>query len=169
MDSSMTWQVVVFLSFPEAILLTALGLWVIGARPRWYQIMLVGGVQSVSSYLIRQLPLVFGLHTVIYGITLALFVYVFIRLKFWIAFVSSILVLTFYIALESIILPEVIKIFNLSLPMILSDPWLRIKVFLPQALIVFILFLICKYYNFTLIPLVKQKTKEKEEVLIKKR
>lgn len=58
-------------SWPEAVLVSWLGLQLVGIRPRIPYLVLAGLLQALSSYLIRALPIDYGYHTIIQLIVLS--------------------------------------------------------------------------------------------------
>jgi hypothetical protein len=66
----MPWQVVVFISIPEAFLIMLMGLALTGLRPDLKRLAIAAVIQAVGSFFIRQLNFPYGVHILIQLVTM---------------------------------------------------------------------------------------------------
>ena len=99
----MTFFSLVIVSFPEAILVAALGLVLAGVQFRWLNLVYVGTLQAGVAYLIRLLPVPFGLHSLILTAIFIIIIKLVMKLDMRLAAVAALLGLTVYVAIETVI------------------------------------------------------------------
>lgn len=147
----MTFVSLVLVSFPEAVLVAALGLVLAGIRPRWHQLVLVGVLQAGVAYLIRLLQTPFGLHTLVLAVVFIIIIRMVIGLGWRLAALAGLLGLTIYIAIETFNAPLLLYLTGYSLTYVMQDVSLRFLFFLPQALLMGVLTWVCVRFNFRLL------------------
>lgn len=141
---------VLLISVPEALLLSLFGLQLVGIRPKICHLLFAAFLQAFSSYLIRALPIYFGYHTPILLIIYAVILWLVLRLPYIVSQIAVLLGLTSYGALESVLAPVVVNAIGETIETILSQPVLRIKAFLPQAIVFLLITLIIRRKNISL-------------------
>jgi len=131
-----------FHSFPEAVLLGAAGLVIIGVRPRFHKAVVFGAVSAAASYVIRQLPLPVGAHTLLLiPISIAVLTFLY-KLPLKKAAYAVILALIILIIAEAAFATLVLSGTPLTLEIIMApeNAFLRVLVAIPQMLTLFLVF-----------------------------
>ncbi|WP_236006052.1 hypothetical protein [Paradesulfitobacterium ferrireducens] len=146
---------VLFLSIPEELLITTLGLFLFGisVRKYWYRLFLIAVIQALVSFFIRLLPLPFGIHTFLMIPLFALAVSLVLNLPYIGAFVSILVSSTIYTVLDTTFIPLLIKITGIPVSEVLQSTPLRVMFFLPQGLTMLVLILIVATTGFRLFTL----------------
>lgn len=142
--------IVFMISVPEALLLSLFGLQLVGIRPKILYLIAAAFLQAFSSYLVRGLPIDFGYHTPILLILYAVILWLVLRLPYIVTQIAVLLGFTSYLAIESVLAPVVMNAMGETIESILSQPVLRIKAFLPQAVIFLAITLIIRKRNISL-------------------
>ncbi|MDD3654495.1 MAG: GHKL domain-containing protein [Desulfotomaculaceae bacterium] len=140
-----------FVSFPETILVTVLGFLLIGIEPRWRDLLIIGAIQALNSFIVRYLPVPFGLHSILEILLYTLNIRLITRLPYYIVILVSLLGLILYGSIETIIAPFMLYVTGYSLSDVLERTFIRILFFLPQALIMLVFILAIKYFKISLI------------------
>ena len=128
-------SVLFVVSWPEAVLVSWLGLQLVGIRPRVPYLVLAGLLQALSSYLVRALPIDYGFHTIIQVIVYAVILGLVLRIRYIPVQIAALIGFTCYLAVESAVLPLTVKFMGSSMESVLAQPALRVTAFIPQALI----------------------------------
>lgn len=139
------------ISFPEAILVTALGFMLVGIRPLWRDLLLIGVLQAAVAYIVRGLPVPFGIHSILQIIFFTLNILLITRLPYRIVLLASLLGLIFNCSVETLFLPFMLRITGYSMSDVLAYTSIRISFFLPQALVMLIFIGACKVLKIYLI------------------
>lgn len=123
-------------SFPEAILVSTVSVVLMGIRPYLGKAAAFGAVQAVTAYFVRQLPLPFGLHTLLYIFAGAVYLVFLYKLPFRKALLAMVAALLLLILAEGIVITMLLKHTLLTLDVILApeNALLRVLVALPQML-----------------------------------
>jgi len=145
-----------FISFPEAILVTALGFLLIGIRPWWRDLFVIGVIQACFSYIVRLSPVSFGFHSILEIFLFTLNIRLVTRLPYRIVLLVSLLGLIFYGSVETVVAPLMLYVTGYSVSDILNYTFIRILFFLPQAMIMLIFIASCKIFNISLISYSKR-------------
>lgn len=137
----MPWQALVFQSLPEGIIIIALGLGLLGYFPPFKYVVAIGVINSLFSFfLIRRLPLPFGVHTLIHLCLLVLLIKIIVKKINWWHGVTVVLLSTALLGLaESILIPILLKLSGLTIDQVLRDVWLRVVFPLPHEAVLGIL------------------------------
>jgi len=147
----MTLLSLLMVSFPETILVATLGFLLVGLRPRWRDLLLIGALQAGFAYIIRLSPVPFGLHSILETFFFILNIRLFTRLPYRIVILASLLGLIFYGSVETIAIQFMLHIKGFSLNDVWNNNSIRIYFFLPQALVMLIFIAACKIFNISLI------------------
>lgn len=145
--------VMLLISIPEEIMITALGLFLFGLRPKGRFLVLIGVLQGLISYLIRQLPLFFGLHVIVQALLFALVVTLILKLPYRVSLTAMMVSVTIYAIMEAVFVPLLVVITELPLTVILTSIKIRSLCFLPQGLIMLIIIFLVRHYDIKLITL----------------
>lgn len=141
---------ILLISIPEEIMISALGLFLFGIRPKGRFLILIGILQSLISYLVRQLPLFFGLHVIIQALLFALVITLIIQLPYRVSLTAMTVSITIYAVMEAIFVPLLVAITDVPLAVILASTKLRILYFLPQGIMMLIIVFLVHHYDFKL-------------------
>ena len=106
---------ILIVSFPEAVLVAALGLALMGIRAGWLELVVIGGLQASVAYLVRLAPVPFGLHSLLLAVVFISILYAVMRLHWRIAAVAGLLGLTIYVAVETAVSPVLLYLTGYSL------------------------------------------------------
>lgn len=138
-------------SFPEAILVATLGFLLVGLRPRWRDLPIIGALQVGFAYVIRLSPVPFGLHSILETFLFILNIRLVTRLPYRIVMLASLFGLIFYGSVETVAIQFMLHIKGFSLTDVWNNNFIRFFFFLPQALIMLIFIAACKIFNISLI------------------
>jgi len=148
----MPWQAVVFVSIPEAFLVNLMGLSLVGARPELKRLGMAAAVQALASFAIRALPMVYGIHILVQLITTIIIIRFVVGIQWRVVIPGSLLGLVIFAGvLDPLYIPYVVKV--IPLEKILTNPWIRVAVSLPQQLVMLLIILVCRRYNFKIISM----------------
>lgn len=123
-------KVVVFGSIPEASLILWAGLLLMGVKPQFKKIIMVGIIQGISIYFIRRY-VDFGLHTLIQMIAFIMYTYFIMDVK-WIVAILSILVSSVIVIL---IEGSLLIFLDINLAHLWSVDWMRLLLLLPHEMV----------------------------------
>jgi len=143
----MSLLVMLFISFPEAMLVGLLGLLILGFKPKLKQILLIGLFEAVISYFILSLPLPFGIHSVLQFISLSLVIYFVMFIPYKISLLATLIALSIYASLESLYVPIFINLTGLSYTSFIDDFWSRLVFFTPEVVILVLVNLLVLRFN----------------------
>jgi len=148
---NMTAFSVLLVAFPEAVLVAALGLLLVGIRPRWHQLVFFGIVQAGIAYLVRLMPVPFGLHSLLLAVGTIILIRLIMRLDWRLSSLAALFGLTVYVAIETAVSPLSLLVSGYSLVSVMESPTLRFLFFLPEALLLVLLIWLCLRFNFRLV------------------
>lgn len=144
---------VLLVSIPEEIMITALGLLLFGIRLRGRILVLIGIIQGLVSYVVGQLPILFGLHVIAQVFLFALVITLILQLPYRVSLTAMMVSATIYVVLEAAVVPLLLVITKLPLTEILTDARLQLLCLLPQGLLMLILIYIVYRHNIKLLNL----------------
>ena len=148
---TMTFLSLLMVSFPEAILVTALGFLLVGLRPWWRDLLIIGALQAGFAYIVRFLPMPFGMHSIFEIFLFILNIRLVTHLPFRIVILAALLGLIFYGSVETVAIQFMLQIQGFSLTDVWNYSFIRILYFIPQALIMLIFIVACKIFKISLI------------------
>ncbi len=142
----MPWQVVVFISIPEAFLIMLMGLALTGLKPDIKRLAIAAVIQAVGSFFIRQLYLPYGVHILFQLVTMTVLAKYALNYR-WTTVMPGLFLgaAIFSGILDQLYLPFIIKI--VPIEVILSNTWVRILISLPQQAAMLLIVLLCYKYN----------------------
>lgn len=153
---NMSLGVILLLSIPEELLITVFGLLLFGfeIRQRFGRIFLIAVIQAFISFLVRLLPLPFGIHTLIQILLFAIPLQLILRLPYLHSLICILISATIYTVLDATFIPLLLHLTGIPLEAILDSTFLRVLFFIPQAsamlfLILFVYFSRFKLFNIT--------------------
>ncbi|QZY54270.1 hypothetical protein [Crassaminicella profunda] len=123
-------KVMILGSIPEAVLMSWAGLILMGNKPSFRKVVIVGILQGVSVYFIRKY-MGFGVHTFTIILTFTIYTYFFMRVKWGVAIFSVIIPFIIVMMVEGSLL-----IFtDMNLVYLWCSDWLRLLYLLPHEII----------------------------------
>ncbi len=144
-------KVVIFNSFPEAMVLAWLSLSLLGIRPRFYQILLIGCLQTVFVMILyfvigKLIPIPFGVHTIMQLACLAGIIHVVTRIPYNSSCLATLFGISIYCCIDCWVTPICVYIWGQSLVDFANNWWMRMSYFTLQMFInIMIIFLIRKF------------------------
>lgn len=127
---------ILFQSIPESLILLYLGLASIGIRPVFPKVLLAAVLSSLLSWLVRWLPLPYGIHTVIGIVVITLLILMFFRVELIKAVVGTIFAVTIFVSTEALVLPIMTIIIGVTnYQEIWGRPVLRLVLAVPELLL----------------------------------
>jgi len=118
---------------PESIVETLVLFALLHLRFEPKKFIIVAILQTFTN-LVRLLPIAFGMHTMILMISLTIYTRIFTKEKLSKILTSVVLIFAFSVTMQTVYIPLLLKITNLSLEYIASSPALRAALSLPYEL-----------------------------------
>lgn len=134
-----TLPVLIFVGIPEGIALATLAFILAEEKLYWNKIFLIGSSLSIGAYLLRLLPITFGVHTIILVIFLFFILNVFEKVNVIDAIKASIFTYLILILTEIVTIPMLMELFNISKNLLLKDETLKIIISLPHVILNFLI------------------------------
>lgn len=141
----------IFISLPEAMLVAALGIALTGLKLRPWELLIIGVFQALGSYIIRSLPVPFGLHTIIMLFLFVLIIYAVTNLDIVTSALAGLSGLTVYSVVEMLMAPHLLKITGYTLKEALDAPLLRIYYFVPEAVALLAIIALCRRFKLNIL------------------
>ena len=138
-------------SFPETVLVTALGFMLVGIKLRWRDLLIIGVLQSGISYIVRSSPIPFGIHSILQIILFTLNILLITRLPYRIVLVVALLGTIIYCSVETVAIPVMFRITGYSINDVFTHTAIRTLFFLPEALMMLIFIAACSFFKISLI------------------
>jgi len=123
---------------PEQIAVVTLAFVIARVPLDWKKIILGGIFLALSVYLLRMLPITFGVHTIVLIGFLFFIVFRSGQVSLTSSIITSILSILTLIILEIISLSILMPVFNITHDVFVKNVFLRILITLPQVLLIFI-------------------------------
>ncbi|WP_243454305.1 sensor histidine kinase [Desulfosporosinus fructosivorans] len=126
-------------SVPESLILYYMVLVLVGQNESLRFIISLSLITSLFSYIIRAIPMIFGIHSILQVILMVILLNSFLKLPWLIAFAVMILSSVILGLTEGIFVPFLAWVFSLELQQILTDPLLRMLFTLPHVIFLAVL------------------------------
>lgn len=121
-------------SVPESLIIYYMVLTILGRKESRVFIILLSFLTSLFSYLLRSIPMVFGIHSILQILLMIIFLTFLLKLP-WRASIASVILTSVILGLvEGIFVPFLSWIFVIDIGCVISDPWLRMLFTLPHLL-----------------------------------
>ena len=121
-------------SVPESLIIYYMVLAITGKKESRLFIIMLSLLTSLFSYIIRSIPVVFGIHSILQIILMIIFLNLFLKLP-WHAAVTVIILTSVILGLsEGIFVPFLAWFFSFNIEQVISDPLLRILFTMPHLL-----------------------------------
>ncbi|RKO66294.1 hypothetical protein [Desulfofundulus salinus] len=125
----------IFQSIPESVIILTLGLTLMGLELKWQRIIPAGVLSSLCSYFVRELPIPYGVHTLIGIIVIALLVIMFFKTSVPVAICVAMIGIVILITVEILIWPVIIMLTGKTMPQIWHSQTLRILLAIPELIL----------------------------------
>ncbi|NPV93317.1 MAG: hypothetical protein HPY50_21365 [Firmicutes bacterium] len=136
-----------FQGLPETIAIAALVCALIGQRLDWKKIFAVGVLQVLTIYLIRLLPITFGIHTFLGIFTLAIYSHLIYKHNLLNTIISSIVCIVLLMLLENLIQQPILLALDLTMEEANKNDLLWILMGWPQVIGLLAAALLTNRYN----------------------
>ncbi|MDK2824253.1 MAG: hypothetical protein PWP71_2171 [Clostridia bacterium] len=136
--------VLILQGIPEQIGIVALAFAIAKIPFNSKNIVLWGVVLATSAFIIRSLPITFGVHTVVLIGMLYFILNIFEKIDVNISILASLLSYLALIISETLFVPLLMYIFKISRDILLSNIPIRIMITLPHVIVIFLLAFIIK-------------------------
>ncbi|MBE3585590.1 MAG: hypothetical protein IMW94_05440 [Thermoanaerobacter sp.] len=140
----------IFQSIPESILILALGLTLMGVEIKWQRIIPAAVISSLCSYFVRELPIPYGVHTLIGIIIISFLVIMFFKTPVPVAISVAMIGIVILITMEILIWPVIILLTGKTVPQIWQSQTLRILLAIPELILLALITFWCIRKKFTL-------------------
>ncbi|MFZ7103531.1 MAG: hypothetical protein ACOWWO_12885 [Peptococcaceae bacterium] len=130
--------VFVFMGIPEGIALATLAFTILDLKVSLKYLFLVGTTLSTVVYLLRLLPITFGVHTIISILVLFFILNILFKANVILSIMVSLTTYLILILSETISIIVCVKIFNLTQVIIEDDLLLEIAIGYPHILLIFL-------------------------------
>lgn len=121
-------------SIPESLILYYMVLTLIGKKESPLLVITLSLLTSLFSYIVRSIPMAFGIHSILQVILMVIFLHIFFQLP-WLAAVTIMVLVSAILGLaEGIFVPFLAWIFSSNIERIISNPLMRIIFTLPHLL-----------------------------------
>lgn len=150
-----SWMAFLFQSLPESILLIWAGLALVGVKPKFNLLLLVGFLHTLIVVGVRMLPIKFGMHMPIAIITWVILLCMCMKLKIRVAVVATLLGTVLLYLFEGVCIPLVLNVMDLSMKEVLASTKLRILAALPQEALLALVVFLCRRFKAALVDSAK--------------
>jgi hypothetical protein len=140
-----TLPVLIFVGIPEGIALATLAFILAEEKLYWNKIFLIGSSLSIGAYLLRLLPITFGVHTIVILILLFFILNVFEKLDAITSINVSIFTFLILVLTETATIPLLMTVLNISKNKLMQDELLKIMVYFPHIILLFLIAYLIKY------------------------
>lgn len=147
------WYIVLLVSVPQTFLIIMLGFQLFNQYISYSRALLLSLIIGILTIFARELPLPFGVHTIILIGISTLLAAIIIRTNLWHCFISILSGALILGVLEGVLLPIFLKITATTTDDLVLKPWLNIVYFLPLGIIAAIFYLFAKRRNYVIFDL----------------
>jgi|LSQX01.2.fsa_nt_gb hypothetical protein len=144
------WYIALLISVPQTILIIEFGFRLFNIRIRVGDTLILAVIMAGICYLLRPLALPYAVNTLMLVLLLSLLAFLICGIKLQYAFVSVILGIIIYGVLESISLPFIMKVLDISMEVIMVNPWINLVAFIPILFVTLLLLSLVIKKNFIL-------------------
>lgn len=134
------WYVALLETVPETFLVVKLGFKIFGTDVDTRKALLISLMNGIFTYFVRKMPLVFGLHTIMIILFLALLAKAFLKHSSGYCFASVATGELILGILQSTVLYFLFSVTSGSVDDLAYKPWLSILYFIPVAIVMFFLY-----------------------------
>lgn len=124
---------------PESLAIVYLAIALAGQKPETWKILLLGIIDAVIIYLIRLLPLTFGVHSILQILVIAFLLHLFFKVSFGKSLFSALTVIITLAVTETVFFALFMSLIGLSFEELSKNIFLYIIGGWPQIILLFIL------------------------------
>ena len=133
---------------PEQIAIVTFAFVIAKIKFDWKKIFVIGIMLALTSYIVRQFPITFGIHTILMIGLLFVLLVALAKANINTAIIASLLSFLAIIVSETVCLALLMPLFGVTSDMFFSNVTIRILITLPQVSVMFIFaFIIYKFIN----------------------
>ncbi|WP_031514750.1 hypothetical protein [Desulfofalx alkaliphila] len=147
------WYVVLFQSIPEAILVILLGFKLYNLNISIKHIIIISSISCMFGFFIRMLPIPFGIHTFSFVLISAVLVSSITNIKFWHSLICIMTGVIIEGVLQSLMLPVILGIINVSFNELSLYPALIILAFIPLCIVMLGIYMLVNKCGFVIYDL----------------
>ncbi|MDF9410051.1 hypothetical protein L7E55_17195 [Pelotomaculum isophthalicicum JI] len=147
------WYIVISTSIPQTFLIFKIGFQLFNLDMSYSRALFLSFIISIIAIFARELPLLFGVHTFILIVFSTLLAFIITGTNLWHCFISIAAGALILGVLEGALLPILLNITAVTIDSLVLKPWLNILYFLPSGVIMVILYIFIKKYNFIIFDL----------------
>lgn len=144
------WYVALLEGMPEAFLIIIVGFRLFNLNIELKKAFFVALISASTTFFIRQLPIVFGLHTLLGLFIIVFFAFLLTRLHFWQVLVSVLAGFVVMGIFYSIWTPIFFALFSVDTKVLEEYPWWNITYFFTTAVWVLIFYGLVKKFHFVI-------------------
>ena len=128
-----------FQGVPESLAVTSLAVVLSGQALKLRPVMMVGLPQAVSAFLVRLLPISFGIHTVILLVLLSIWLTLILKIRLSRSLPAALVTVILLGAAEVGVFSIVLPLWGITFEQIMQNDLLLIVICLPQTILIFAL------------------------------
>ena len=132
---------------PECIALIFAGYAISGKKVKINRIIVSGIILTIAVYVIRMLPIHFGVHTILSVMVIMFLLITMNEIELIKSGSSAMLSVILLFILDSVVLISVTKLFNVSANDILNNHYLKIIALYPSLILFFLIILLLYFYK----------------------
>lgn len=137
----------VTVSFPEAMLASYFAIQFMGGRPRLPDVVVIGMIYAVVAYIVRNLPIPMGLHTILLLMSIIVLIHLIARVSLWMAAIGSIAGALLSLLADAAASQFVMFVTGQTMESLLDSHYKRMLVSIPALSIMFLTVLLFKRFN----------------------
>ncbi len=141
---SISWYLTLTVGIPESLLMVLVGFQLYNLKVKIEHAVVIASVSAIISYYVRQLPVVFGVHSLIGIVVLISLCWLFTRLPLYKVIWSVLTGFAVLAVTQSILIPLILWLTSIDYELIKNDVLINSLLFLIQALIVGAALVYCK-------------------------
>lgn len=147
------WHIVLLISVPQTFLIIMLGFQLFNLYLSYSRALLLSLIVGILTIFTRELPLPFGVHTIILIGSSTLLAAIVTGTNLWHCFISILSGALILGVLEGVLLPIFLKITATTTDNLALKPWLNLVCFLPLGIIAVFFYLFAKKRNYVIFDL----------------
>lgn len=144
------WYVAILVSIPETILFLLLGFKLFNLELSKQHLLYLSLLNAGVAYIVRNLPIFYGIHTLIMIVLLALVGAALSKIKFKSTFIAVLTGGLLLGIIQGMTIPLIFNFTGLNMADSAQNPWLNILFFIPSGFIMLAIYWYIKKYNFVL-------------------
>ncbi|MGI6452189.1 MAG: hypothetical protein ACOX0E_01710 [Syntrophomonadaceae bacterium] len=141
------WYVALFVSFPENVLMILVGFALFNLEIGNKHVFLVSAINALVIYIVRQLPIVFGLHTFVSIFTIIFLIIVFTKKHFWQTIIAVLTGFMMMGIMYSVWMPIFFVLTSTNTSVLADYPVWNVIGFIPMAAVLFMIYLLIRKHR----------------------